>query len=175
MDISLNSDGFIWFVLCTESDSNSVSWEDKHLLGHALEMDLGIHDWINHWLILNVDGNLVAKDEASLLVFLILVADIQVGEWDLILNLYTLTTSSSHLDVFSVIKASCGTSKSSSLSVLEVNLDFIISHTFHHLTSHFKETKRFDIGFVGIVEKLNCVCFTTTAEKWLLLDFTGLV
>ena len=80
-------------------------------------------------------------------------ANVQWGEWNFILNFDISTVSSSLLDVFNVVETSNSSSKSSSLSILEVNLNLVVSHTFEHLFCKFEETDRFDISFVGSVEQ----------------------
>ena len=99
-------------------------------------------------------------------------ANVQVGVWNLILNLNLSTISSSHCDVFSMVEASGGTSQGSSLSILEVNLDSVVSHTFEHLTGQFEETERFDISLVSIVEKLKGICFTWSTLSLVSIHWT---
>ena len=173
MDIWLHSNGFKWLILSSKSNSYSISWENKHSLVHALETDFGIHNWVNHWFVFDMNSNLVTEDEASLLVSLILVADVQVSVWDFILNLNIFTISSTLLDIFNMVKAGGGTSESSSFTILEVNLNFIISHTLKHLSSEFEEAKGLDISFVGIVEDFNCISLTWTTLKSVFSDLTS--
>jgi hypothetical protein len=75
-----------------------------------------------------MDLNLVTENEASLLVCRVLVAYVHTGEWDFILSFDVTTVSSSLFDVLFVVEASSGTSKSSSLTVLKVNLNLVIHH-----------------------------------------------
>jgi len=157
VDIWLHSNGFKWLLFRTESNTDSVTWKDEHLLKHSLEVDFGIHNGINHWFIFDVDLNLISKDEASLLVSFVLVADVQICIWDLILNFKISSISSSLLDVFNMVKASNSTRECSSLSVLEVDLNFVVGHTLKHLISHFKPSKGLDISRVGFAENFNSV------------------
>jgi hypothetical protein len=168
VDVWLHSDGFKWLFFSSESNSNSVTWKDKHLLFHAFEHDFSIHFSSNHWFILDGDGDLITEYETSLLVSFILMADVQVGVRNLILNFDSISNSSSSLlDVLSMVEAGGGTSKGGSLSILEVNLDFVISHTLEHLTGQFEETERFDISLVGIVEKFNGISFSWSTLSWI--------
>jgi hypothetical protein len=73
------------------------------------------------------------------------------------LNFNVSTVSSSLLDVFNVVKTGNSSSKSGSLSILEVNLNLVVGHTFEHLFSKFEETNRLDVSFVGSVEKFNSI------------------
>jgi len=55
---------------------------------------------------------------------------------------YTFLTWSQ--DVLFVVEAGSSTCKSCSLSILEMNFEFILVHTFQHLSCHFEETERFE-------------------------------
>jgi hypothetical protein len=46
-----------------------------------------------------------------------------------------------------MIKAGSGTSKGSSLTILEVDLDVIIVVAFQHFSSQFEESNRFKLSF----------------------------
>jgi hypothetical protein len=122
-----------------------------------------------------MDGNLVPKNKASLLVSLIFMAYVQVGEWNFILNLNISIISSSLLDVLNMIEAGSSTSKTSSLSVLEVDLDLVISHTFKHLTGEFEPSKRYNFCWVLIVEYLNCIASTWSTLKSILTNLAFLI
>ena len=88
-----------------------------------------------------MNGYLISVTVASFLVSVTLVADIQDSKWNLILNLDFHIRSSTLLDVLDVVEAGGCTSKNSSLSVLEMNLNFVICHTFKHLFAQFEETE----------------------------------
>lgn len=102
-------------------------------------------------------------------------ANVKVSEWNFILNINVSHISSTLLNILNVIKASSCSCKSSSLSILEVDLDFVIGHTLQHLMCQFEPSKRFDVGFICIVKKLDSVTSTWTTLKGILTNFTLLV
>lgn len=143
VDVWLHSKSFMRSVVWSKSNAYLISWKNDHLVVQFSEWNLSINSWFKHWIdvrwvsltVSNKDRNLISIHEASLLGLRILVADIQSGNWDFILDFHISGISSSCSDVFNMIETGNSTWKSLSLTELEVYLELIINQAFHHLFS----------------------------------------
>jgi hypothetical protein len=88
-----------------------------------------------------MEGDLVRVQEASSTADTVLVAYVQNCEWNFIIS-FCVSSLSMLVIVWNVVKASNSTGKCLSLTVLEVDLKFVINHALHHFFGNCELTKR---------------------------------
>jgi hypothetical protein len=137
-------------VIWCKSYTYLITWEDDHLWFDLVELNFGIDLWFKHWVaglwisftIFNLNSYLVTIHKASLWILRILVADIESSNWYFILDFNCLIISSSSSNIINMIETGNCTRNSLSLTKLEMNLQFIINHAFHHLSGNFEWSQR---------------------------------
>lgn len=50
VNVWCDSDSLIWWISLAKSDSNSISWKNKHFAFHCIELDFSIWSWLKLWL-----------------------------------------------------------------------------------------------------------------------------
>ena len=131
----------LW-IFSRKSGFNLISWE-HHQFIKAFERNFGINSVLKHWWrfsVLDFKGNLVWVCETSLFAWVCLVTDVEYSKW----NVFLVTIA--RVDVWCVVKAGLRTRKILPLSILEMNLDLVISQTLKHFSCDNWRSERWWTG-----------------------------
>lgn len=86
-----------------------------------------------------MNRNLVAIFKTSFLVIPTFVAYIQVRIWNIVFDFLKVAAAySTHFDEIRVVETSSGACKRVPFTVMEMDLNFVISHALHHPFRHLK-------------------------------------